>query len=113
MTPDRDPEGRLSVAAAARRARLTQGRVREAIRLGFVRPQQLDGSAEWLTEADLGRLRRMRRLREDLGLNTAGIEVVLRLIDQIEMLQAGRPTTRTRVTLMRSGGPRWRSTSAD
>jgi MerR family transcriptional regulator/heat shock protein HspR len=113
MTQDRDPDAGLSLAAAARRARLTEARVREAIRLGFVRPQRLEGSAAWFTEADLGRLRRIRRLREDLGLNTAGIEVVLRLIDQIETLQAGQPTTRSRLTLMRSGGPRWRSTSTD
>jgi MerR family transcriptional regulator/heat shock protein HspR len=113
MTRDPDPEARVSLAAAARRTRLTEGRVREAIRLGFVPPQPRDGSAEWFTEADLRRLRRIRRLREDLGLNSAGIEVVLRLIDQIELLQAGQPTTRTRVTVMRSGGPRWQSISTD
>jgi MerR family transcriptional regulator, heat shock protein HspR len=40
------------------------------------------------TEQDLRRIRRIRRLERDLGLNIAGLQVVIRLLDQVERLQS-------------------------
>jgi MerR family transcriptional regulator/heat shock protein HspR len=40
------------------------------------------------SEEDLARLRRLRRLSQDLGLNAAGVEVVARLIEELESLRA-------------------------
>jgi len=51
------------------------------------------GGPRRFTEEDVRRARRVRRLERDLGLNQAGLEVVMRLVDQIEALQrqlAGR-----------------------
>ena len=45
------------------------------------------GAPRRFTEEDLRRARRIRRLERDLGLNLAGLEVVMRLVDQIEVLQ--------------------------
>ncbi len=39
------------------------------------------------TEEDVRRLRRVRRMQRDLGLNLAGLQVALRLLDQLEELQ--------------------------
>jgi MerR family transcriptional regulator/heat shock protein HspR len=39
------------------------------------------------TEEDVRRVRRIRRLQRDLGLDLAGTEVAMRLLDQIEDLQ--------------------------
>lgn len=39
------------------------------------------------SEADLQRARRIRRLERDLGLNLAGVQVVLHLLEQVEMLR--------------------------
>jgi MerR family transcriptional regulator/heat shock protein HspR len=86
MTEKRIMEPMVSLTVAARRARLSPARVREAIRIGLVRPYLVEGSTMYLSESDLRRLRRVRRLREDLGINTAGIEVVMRLLDEIEAL---------------------------
>jgi DNA-binding transcriptional MerR regulator len=38
-------------------------------------------------EVEMAQLRRIRRLRDDLGLNMAGIEVALRLLDEIDSLR--------------------------
>jgi MerR family transcriptional regulator, heat shock protein HspR len=46
-----------------------------------------DGQQRFYTEEDLRRLRRLRRLQRDLGLNLAGLQVAVRLLDQIEDLQ--------------------------
>jgi len=49
-------------------------------------PEERGGPGRF-TEDDLRRARRIRRLERDLGLNLAGLEVVMGLIDQVEALQ--------------------------
>jgi MerR family transcriptional regulator/heat shock protein HspR len=58
------------------------------VRAGFVRPSRVEGKAAYFGDDELARMRRVRRLQEDLGLNAAGIEVVLHLIDEIQQLQS-------------------------
>jgi MerR family transcriptional regulator/heat shock protein HspR len=87
----------IELEAAARLANLPPARVRRYVRIGLVTPAQVEGQQALFDDGEIARLRRIRRLGEDLGLNIAGIEVALRLIDQIEALQrerdAGRPVT--------------------
>ena len=72
---------------AARLSRLTPARVRRYVRVGLVRPSRVEGRTAFFSEAELARLRTIRRLGEDLGLNAAGVEVALRLVDEIRTLQ--------------------------
>ena len=72
---------------AARLSRLPPARVRRYVRVGLVRPSRVEGRKAFFSEAELARLRTIRRLGEDLGLNTAGVEVALRLVDEIRTLQ--------------------------
>jgi len=62
---------------------------------GLVRPQRTPGGTRLYSESDIERLRIIQRLTTGLGLNLAGVELVLRLEDelrkahvQIERLQA-------------------------
>lgn len=70
---------RITISVAARRTSLEPRTVRRYIRRGL--------ASDSLTEADLAELRRIRRLTE-LGVNLAGVEVILRMRRQIEELQA-------------------------
>ena len=72
---------------AARLSRLPPARVRRYIRVGLVRPSLVEGRKAFFSEDELARLRTIRRLGEDLGLNTAGVEVALRLVDEIRTLR--------------------------
>jgi DNA-binding transcriptional MerR regulator len=72
---------------AARLSRLPPARVRRYIRVGLIRPSRVEGRTVFFSEAELARLRTIRRLGEDLGLNAAGVEVALRLVDEIRTLQ--------------------------
>jgi MerR family transcriptional regulator/heat shock protein HspR len=63
-------------------------RVRRYVKRGLVTAEVDDRGAPVLGAAELARLRRIRRLTTDLGLNMVGVEVVLRLLDQIDALQA-------------------------
>ena len=69
----------ITVASAARRSRLTVTTVRRYVRRGLVE--------EPIDDADLTTLRRVRRLT-GLGINLAGVEVVLHMRRRIEALQA-------------------------
>ena len=61
--------------------------MRRYIRVGLISPSRVEGRTVFFSEAELARLRTIRRLGEDLGLNAAGVEVALRLVDEIRTLQ--------------------------
>src|SRR2546429_7960578 len=50
---------------------------------GLIRPKRTRGNTRLYSEADLDRLRLIQRLTTELGLNLAGVEVVLRLEDEL------------------------------
>jgi len=50
---------------------------------GLVRPQRTPGGTRMYSEADVERLRIIQRLTTELGLNLAGVELVLRLEDEL------------------------------
>jgi DNA-binding transcriptional MerR regulator len=88
------PRGTRSyeLETAARLTRLPPARVRRYVRVGLIRPARVEGRAVFFDEAELARLRTIRRLGEDLGLNTAGVEVALRLVDEIRTLRKALDT---------------------
>ena len=55
---------------------------------GLVRPQRTAGNTRLYSEADLERLRLIQRLTGELGLNLAGVEAVLGLEEQLQLMQA-------------------------
>jgi len=50
---------------------------------GLVRPQRTPGGTRLYSEADIERLRIVQRLTSEVGLNLAGVELVLRLEDEL------------------------------
>jgi MerR family transcriptional regulator/heat shock protein HspR len=69
----------IDINVAARMADVSPGTVRRYMRLGLI-----NGA---LTYDDLAILRRVRRLRS-LGVNLAGVEIILRMRQQIEELRS-------------------------
>jgi MerR family transcriptional regulator, heat shock protein HspR len=55
---------------------------------GLVRPTRTPGGTRLYSEADVERLRIIQRLTTELGLNLAGVELVLRLEDELRKAQA-------------------------
>ena len=72
----------------AERVGLSPSRIRAFERAGLVGPARVQGRVRLYGETELARLRRLRRLALDLGLNAAGIEIVARLLDDVEALRA-------------------------
>jgi MerR family transcriptional regulator/heat shock protein HspR len=55
---------------------------------GLVRPQRTPGGTRLYSEADVERLQIIQRLTTELGLNHAGVELVLRLEDELRKAHA-------------------------
>ena len=78
----------LSTSAAI--VGLSTRRIRTYVQRGFVRPARLVGRQPQFGDRELADLRMLRRLSDDLGLNLAGIDVTLRLLDELARLRAAR-----------------------
>jgi MerR family transcriptional regulator, heat shock protein HspR len=55
---------------------------------GLVRPKRTPGGTRLYSDTDLERLRIIQRLTNELGLNLAGVEHVLRLQDELARVRA-------------------------
>ncbi len=85
MDEDFKPRYVISVAAEMLDARAYTLRYYE--RVGIIKPARSRGNIRLYSERDLALLRRVRTLVEDLGVNLAGIEVILRMSQQITQLK--------------------------
>jgi MerR family transcriptional regulator, heat shock protein HspR len=56
-------------------------------RLGLLKPSRSDGNTRLYTEDDLQRLEVILSLTRDLGVNLAGVEVILHMREKMEKLQ--------------------------
>jgi MerR family transcriptional regulator/heat shock protein HspR len=56
-------------------------------RIGIIEPSRSRGNIRLYSEQDLEQLRHVKSLIEDLGVNLAGAEVILRMAQQIVQLQ--------------------------
>ena len=56
-------------------------------REGLLRPSRSDGNTRLYTDADLERLEVILKLTRDLGVNLAGVEIILNMRRKIELMQ--------------------------
>lgn len=59
------------------------GTIRHLHALGLIEGQETGGELRY-SEEDVLQLRRIRRLQHDLGINLAGVEVILHLLKRLE-----------------------------
>ena len=61
--------------------------LRQYERLGLVIPSRVGAKNRLYSENDILRVRRIQRLTQGMGVNLAGVEVILRLLDEMEELR--------------------------
>jgi chaperone modulatory protein CbpM len=76
----------LTLDELARAAGISEGTMARLVRLGLVAPTA--PGAHTFTASTAARLRRMLRLRTDLGVNLTGAAIILDLLDRLESVQA-------------------------
>jgi len=80
-------EPRYVISIAARMLGIQTHTLRYYERIGIVEPSRSRGNIRLYSESDLEQLRRVKTLIEDLGVNLAGAEVILRMAQDITRLQ--------------------------
>jgi len=56
-------------------------------RLGLVKPQRTEGNTRLYSDEDIERLKLIITLTKDLGVNIAGVDIIINMKEQIEELQ--------------------------
>ena len=72
-------------------------------RVGLLAPSRSQGNVRLYSERDVARLRHVKRLMQDLGVNLAGAEVVLKMRDRILDLERERDMLMQEVQRLRGG----------
>jgi MerR family transcriptional regulator, heat shock protein HspR len=80
-------EPRYVISVAARILGIQTHTLRYYERIGIIEPSRSTGNIRLYSERDLDQLRRVKTLIEDLGVNLAGAEVILRMAQHITELQ--------------------------
>ena len=89
MTPESSfsNEPCFVISVAARMVGLHAQTLRQYERVGLIWPSRSQGRRRMYSMADLERLRRLKALTEDMGVNLAGAEVALKLLARIAELE--------------------------
>jgi MerR family transcriptional regulator, heat shock protein HspR len=80
-------EPRYVISIAAKILGIQTHTLRYYERIGIIEPSRSHGNIRLYSEKDLEQLRHVKALIEDLGVNLAGAEVIMRMAGQIAQLQ--------------------------
>lgn len=83
----REREEYFTISAVATRFDVHPQTLRIYERQGLLAPQRSRGNTRRYSRADIERLRLILNLTRDLGVNLAGVEVIIHLKDQIQDLE--------------------------
>jgi len=100
MIPE-DEEPCFVISVAARMVGMHAQTLRYYERMGIIAPSRSRGRIRLYSQADINRLLQIQRLINDLGVNLAGAEVILRLNDRIRQMEEEMEELRHRLQRIR------------
>ena len=84
---EQNNEPRYVISIAARILGTQTYTLRYYERIGLIEPKRSQGNIRLYSDRDIDLLRRVRTLVEDMGINLAGVEVILRLVQRMSEMQ--------------------------
>jgi len=97
-------EPRYVISVASRMVGIEAHRLRHYERLGFVRPGRSGGNTRLYSQEDVNHLCCVKTLMNDLGLNAAGVQFALALMQRMNDLQEEISATSRRVARLEKRG---------
>jgi MerR family transcriptional regulator, heat shock protein HspR len=95
------------ISIAARMVGMHQQTLRYYERVGLIEPSRSRGNIRLYSPADIGRLRQIQRLISDLGVNLAGVEVIMRMNQHL--LEAERELEQLRTEVEQCRANHWQA----
>jgi len=90
------------ISIAAHLVGMHQQTLRYYERAGLIEPRRTAGNIRMYSNSDIQRIRQAQRLIDELGVNLAGVDVILRMSDQLRLLQQELHTVRAELDRLRS-----------
>jgi len=84
---DSGDDPRYVISIAARMIGVHVHTLRYYERIGIIEPSRSQGNIRLYSERDVALLRRIKTLMDDLGINLAGVEVIMRMSQRMNELQ--------------------------
>ena len=75
------------ISVAARMVGLHAQSLRHYERIGLIEPSRSHGRQRLYSQSDVARLRHIQRLIQDLGVNLAGVEVIIRMNERVRKME--------------------------
>ncbi|MFC2010731.1 MerR family transcriptional regulator [Chloroflexota bacterium] len=82
-----DEEPRYVISIVARMLSIQTHTLRYYEKIGIMEPSRSKGNIRLYSDKDVAYLRRVKTLMDDLGVNLAGVEVILRMTQRMADLQ--------------------------
>jgi MerR family transcriptional regulator/heat shock protein HspR len=80
-------EPRYVISVAARMLEIQTHTLRYYEKVGIIEPHRSQGNIRLYSDRDIALLKRVKSLVDDMGINLPGVEVILRMIQQVYDLQ--------------------------
>ena len=87
MNSSDESEPRYVISVAARMVGVRVHTLRYYERIGIIEPSRSRGNIRLYSESDISQLRRVKTLMDELGVNLAGVEVIMRMLQRMLELQ--------------------------
>ena len=87
MRDSTENEPRYVISIAARMVGVQTHTLRYYERVGIIEPHRSRGNIRLYSERDVAHLKRVKTLMDDMGVNLAGVEVIMRMVEQMLELQ--------------------------
>lgn len=94
------------ISVAARLLGVHPQTLRYYERAGLINPSRSKGNIRLYSARDIERAHQIKRLIEDLGVNLAGVEVIMHLTERIRQMERELEQLRGQTTTTRSRGSR-------
>ena len=107
MTTERsfDNEPCFVISIAANMVGVHAQTLRYYERVGLVMPSRSEGKRRLYSPNDIERLRRIKALTDDMGVNLAGVEVVLKLMERIIQLEKENTQLSNKIKRLQAASP--------
>ncbi len=97
-----DDEPCYVISVAARMIQVHSQTLRYYEREGLLEPARSRGNIRLYSQRDIEKLRRIKTLTEDLGINLAGVQVVMRMMDRMAEMEKEIQQLTAQVTELRA-----------